>query len=179
MIWFSSDFHFGHDKSFIYGPRGFDNMYDAAKTIIKNCNEVVAWDDDFYILGDCMLGNTEFGLSCLRQLPGYKHLIFGNHCTDERIKAYAASKIFVSAEWGGRLKYKHWTFLLSHYPQITENYQERHKVISLCGHSHTNNPFLHWDKGLIYHCEVDAHNLYPVNIDKIYLDISGKLQNIR
>ena len=176
MTWITSDFHFGHNKDFIYGPREFENMYDAAESIITNCQEVLSWDDEVYILGDCMLGDSAYGMHCLAQIPGYKHLILGNHDTDARIQLYEDSGIFTSVGWGGRLKHNGWIYLLSHYPQITENYQDRHKVISLCGHSHTKDPFLHWDQGLIYHCEVDAHDLYPVSIDQIETDIRQKLK---
>ena len=175
MIWFTSDFHFGHNKEFIYGPRGFDNCYDSAAQIIKNCQEVISWDDTVYILGDVMLNDDEFGIKCLRQIPGYKYLVVGNHDTNSRIEKLQDANIFFSIDCGRRMKYKKWTLLMSHYPQITENYQDRHKVISLCGHSHTKDPFLHWDKGLIYHVEVDAHNGYPVSIDQIESDIRKKL----
>ena len=48
-VFFTSDFHFNHNREFIYKPRGFDNMYDMAGIIIKNCNEVISYNDDFYI----------------------------------------------------------------------------------------------------------------------------------
>ena len=175
MIWVTSDFHFGHDKDFIYGPRGYTNIYEEAEDLISKYNSVVNWDDMVYILGDCMLGDNKFGLSCLRRLAGWKYLILGNHDTNDRIQLYEDSDIFMDIQFGHRLKYNHWTFLLNHYPVLTENYQDRHKVISLCGHSHTTDPFLHWPHGLIYHCEVDAHGGYPVSIDQIVSDIKSQL----
>ena len=41
----------------------------------------------------------------------------------------------------------------------------------MCGHQHSKNKFSDMDKGLIYHCEVDAHNCYPVLIDNIIKDM--------
>ena len=175
MIYFTSDFHFGHDREFIYGPRGYNDIYEEAEDLIQKFNSVVTWEDTVYILGDCMLNNDEFGLKCLRRLNGFKYIIVGNHDSISRIQKYQDSGIFMSVDYGGRLHYNGWTYLFSHYPQITENYQDRHKVISLCGHSHTKDPFLHWDNGLIYHVEVDAHNGYPVSIDQIESDIREKL----
>ena len=32
MIYFTSDTHFGHDREFIYGPRGFKNLHDSMVT---------------------------------------------------------------------------------------------------------------------------------------------------
>ena len=170
MIWFSSDFHFGHNKSFIYEPRGFTDVYQAANTIIDNCNNVIHQDDDFYILGDCMLGDSTFGLSCLRQLPGHKHLILGNHDTDERIKLYQGSNIFTSIAWGGRIQSGKYSFYLSHYPQMMGNYKDRHPTWSLSGHTHSKQIFQYGDN-CIYNVAVDAHNCKPVCIDEIVNDI--------
>lgn len=35
-IWFTSDLHFGHNKSFLYEPRGFNSIEEHDATIIKN-----------------------------------------------------------------------------------------------------------------------------------------------
>ena len=49
------------------------------------------------------------------------------------------------------------------------------QVINLCGHSHTVNHFadMDKDKGYIYHCELDAHNMYPVSIDTIIYNVNS------
>ena len=39
---------------------------------------------------------------------------------------------------------------------------------------HTTNKWLDWDKGLIYHVEVDAHNFFPVSLDTILNEIDEK-----
>ena len=40
-IFITSDTHFGHDREFIWGPRGFMNHIDHDNKIIENCNQVV------------------------------------------------------------------------------------------------------------------------------------------
>ena len=35
-VYFCSDFHFCHDRDFIYKPRGFDSVYEMNEQIIKN-----------------------------------------------------------------------------------------------------------------------------------------------
>lgn len=175
-IYLTSDWHFNHNKNFIYEPRGYNNVYNMNLDLILKYNSIITWNDEVFILGDCCLGDTEKGIHCIQQLNGRKHLIIGNHCTDARVQMYKDANIFESISFGDRIKYKNWTFLLNHYPLITENYQDKHKVISLCGHSHTKDPFLHWSQGLIYHCEVDAHGGYPVSIEQIYSDIQEKLK---
>ena len=36
MIYFTSDTHFGHDRAFIYKPRGFDSLEEMENKIIEN-----------------------------------------------------------------------------------------------------------------------------------------------
>ena len=173
-IYFTSDFHFMHDKDFIYEPRGFSSVHEMNETIIKNFNEVMDWTDTLYILGDCFLNDNEEGMKLMRRVSGNKqHIIWGNHDTDTR------KLLMLNEGWDGEyaaiLNYKGYHFYLSHYPTITSNYDVdkplKRRVINLCGHTHTQDKFSDMDKGLIYHVELDAHNNYPVLIDDIIEDI--------
>lgn len=172
-IWFTSDLHFCHDREFIYSPRGFKSVHEMNDTIIKNFNDTVAWDDDLFILGDCFLNNNEEGMKLMRRLPGQKHIIWGNHCTDVRQKLM--SQEFDCAGYASMLKYKGYHFYLSHYPTITSNCDEdkplKRRVINLCAHSHTKNRFKDMKYGLCYHVELDCHQNKPVLIDDIITDI--------
>lgn len=56
MIWLISDTHFGHDKKFIYGPRGFGSVQEADRVIIRNWNDAIGEEDEVYMLGDFFLG---------------------------------------------------------------------------------------------------------------------------
>ena len=47
-------------------------------------------------------------------------------------------------------------------------------VVNLCGHTHTRDRFADADKGWIYHCELDAHDMRPVTIDEILADIDRR-----
>ena len=47
-IFVTSDLHFGHDRGFLYEPRGFDNIEDHDEAVIANWNSVVNEDDDVY-----------------------------------------------------------------------------------------------------------------------------------
>jgi calcineurin-like phosphoesterase family protein len=178
-IWATSDWHFGHDKSFLYSPRGFDNVYDMNEAIIKNYNSVVQPDDDVYVLGDLMLNDNEAGMRCIKSLKGNIHVIRGNHDTDARMELYDTCYNIVEICEGEFLRYGKYHFYLSHYPTLTSNIDNdkplKARMISLCGHSHTQDPFADFSKGLIYHCEVDAHNLYPVAIEDIIKDLKERL----
>ena len=178
-IYVTSDTHFGHSKNFLYEPRGFKNIYDHDNTIIKNWNKIVQPEDDVYLLGDVMLNDNDYGLSCLKQLKGKIHIIRGNHCTDARIALYKECWNVVEvcdAKW---LKIGKQSFFLSHYPCLTDNHDDgkplNRRVISLCGHIHTSDKWHDWNNGLIYHVEMDAHGCQVVNIEQIISDIQNKI----
>ena len=184
MIYFTSDLHFNHSKDFIYNPRGYSSIYEHNEDIIAKWNSIIKSEDVVYILGDLMLGDNFQGVLCLGRLNGKLKIIYGNHDTDARKKIYSGEWLNDCTDieilgYSSMLNYKGYHFYLSHYPTLTSNLDNdkplKSRVINLCGHSHTKDKFSDWDKGLIYHCELDAHNNYPVPIDIIIEDIKEKI----
>lgn len=176
QIWICSDLHFGHDKDFIYGPRGFDSIEEHDKTIIKNWNELVSWDDKVWLLGDCMLNDNEGGCRKLNQLAGNIRIIYGNHDTATRVQMYANIRpTILGMGLAYILKYQGYSFYLSHYPTLTANGDTdkslKRQVLNICGHNHTQDKFKDTDKGIIYHAELDCHDNKPVLLDDIIEDI--------
>lgn len=180
-IWFCSDLHFGHSRPFLYEPRGFDNISSHDRAIIDNWNSVINWNDNIYILGDLMLNDDDHGLSCIKQLNGNIHIIRGNHDSAKRMELYQDLWNVVEVCEGKYFRYKKYHFYLSHYPCLTSNHDDdkplKARMISLCGHTHTKDKFQDWDKGTIYHCELDAHNMFPVDIETIIEDLKRRFQN--
>jgi calcineurin-like phosphoesterase family protein len=178
-VWLTSDWHFCHDRGFIYQPRGFKTVEEANETILQNHNALVKPDDEVFVLGDLMLNDTASTIEALKMLTGRLHIIVGNHDTDRRLEIYSSLPNVVEVTMAKRLRYKKFHFWLSHYPTLCSNYDDDKplyaRVINLCGHSHTFDPFEDWDKGLIYHCELDAHNNRPVLIDDIIAEIKLKI----
>ena len=175
-IWLCSDLHFGHNKDFIYGPRGFDSIEKHDETIIKNWNELVSWDDEIWLLGDVMLNDNEGGIRKLNQLAGKIYIIAGNHDSTNRIQMYANVRpTILTMGLAYILKYQGYHFYLSHYPTLCSNYDSdkplKQQMISICGHKHTTNKFCDMDKGIIYHVELDCQKNKPVLLDDIIEDI--------
>lgn len=136
------------------------------ENIIQRYNEVVTDNDEVYVLGDCALGDTKLGIECMRQLKGKKYLAIGNHDTDNRISMYIDAKIFDRIEFGYRIRGPgHQNFLLTHYPLVVENFDGREGRIAVHGHTHAKNPISEYG----YNVCVDAHDCYPVPLEKISL----------
>lgn len=175
-IWFSSDFHFCHNKEFLYKPRGFDNVENMNHAIVENWNSLVKPNDVAYILGDIMLNDNENGLYLFEQLNGSKYIILGNHDTNARIGLYKYCDNVVDILYATILKFGKYNFYLSHYPTKVGNYddEELHKKFySLCGHTHTSDKWLDFKECKSYHVELDAHENKPILIDQIIEDIKN------
>ena len=179
-IFIVSDLHLGHDKSFIYGARGFENIEDMNEAIIRKWNEVVDEEDDVYVLGDLVMGE-ERNLQLLRRLNGYFHIARGNHDSDNRWRFYGWLPNTVEVANSLYLSYDGYKFYLSHYPTITTRADVgkplKKCLVNLCGHTHTKDPFEDWGIGMIYHCEVDAHDCAPVRIEDIITDLKQKMSD--
>ena len=147
--------------------------------IIENWNNLIQSEDDVYILGDIVLSDTDTGLAALKQLKGKIHIIRGNHDNEARIKLYKECWNVVEVCDAKYLKVGKQSFFLSHYPCLTDNHDDgkplNRRIISLCGHTHTPDKWHDWDKGLIYHVEMDAHECQVVNIEQIISDIQNKI----
>ena len=183
MIYFSSDLHLNHNKSFIYEPRGFKNIYEMNNTIIKNFNSIITWEDDLYLLGDNFLGELESGISLFNQLPGKIHLIWGNHDTDNRKEVMSKCyNVVETIGYAGMIKYNKYHFYISHFPTCTTNFDDykkslKQRTLCLAGHTHSKELF---EPCGSYNVAVDAHNCFQVSIDKIINDFNNwtKLNNL-
>ena len=174
-IWVTSDLHLGHDREFIWRPRGFQSCAEMNEKILANLNEFVQTQDDLWILGDLTLGDLEKAKPLLARIPGHVHVVLGNHDTERR-RAY-----YESLGWDCHIAYilKHnkCRFYLSHYPTITENLEEEYltqAMINLYGHLHQQTNFYE-DRPFCYHVGVDSHNCCPVDLDTIIQDIKNKI----
>lgn len=177
MIWLTSDWHFGHDRKFIYEPRGFSSVEEMNEAIIKNHNNIVKDDDIIYCLGDCMLNDNEKGIECIKKLKGKKKIILGNHCTNTRIELYKNLPNTEVIGYADRLDYNGYHFYLSHYPTLTSNLDGgrslKQRILNLFGHTHSKDKF-YQDNPTMYNVALDAHNNTPVSIEQIIEDIKAK-----
>ena len=180
-IFVTSDSHFGHDREFIWGPRGFESCEAHDKAIIERWNAIVAPEDDVYLLGDVMLGDSAHGMECLYKLNGKIHIVRGNHDTDKRIELYKAHPKVVEVANVIRLKYNKIHFYLSHYPTITSNLEKESIYqceINLMGHTHQQTDFYN---GLpfCYHVGMDSHNCTPILLDDIITEIKAEIEKCK
>ena len=177
-IYLTSDLHFGHQREFLYVPRGFTSIQEHDEEVIRRWNSVVQEDDDVYVLGDLMLNDNEHGLECLGRLNGRLHLIRGNHDTDTRWSMYMSLPNVVEMNNVIIMKYRKYHFYLSHFPTLTANLEKEslHQcTINLFGHTHQKMNFFQ-DMPFMYHVGLDSHDCYPVLLDDAIEEMKAKVK---
>jgi len=174
LIFVTSDFHFNHNKEFVYKKRGFETVEDMNEAIINAVNSVVMYHDDLYILGDLMLGDNDKGLECLKRIKcNNLHIVYGNHDTDTRKALYQTlPQNIVEAGHALVLKYNKFHYYFSHYPTLTSNVSKEslyQMTLNIHGHTHQDEVFLDKDKyPFMFHAGVDsAVDLKPWSLDEI------------
>lgn len=181
MIWFTSDWHFGHDREFVWKPRGFSNIQEHDERIIIRHNNLVAPDDDVYVLGDLMLGDNEHGLDCIRRIKGKLHIIRGNHDTDRRIELYRSLPAVVEICDAKYLRERGYHFFLSHYPSLTGNLEKeslKQMTCNIFGHTHQKAQFYNDIPYMVCVC-VDALDCFPLSIDEIISKMQSKVKECK
>ena len=176
-IFVTSDLHFGHTQPFLWGSRGFRSSLEHDEAIIANWNNAVSPDDEVYVLGDLMLENNNYGVSCVRRLNGTIYLVRGNHDSDHRWEeVYIDLPNVHRLGWAHVLHYRKYHFYLSHFPTLTGNIEKeypRQMTLNIHGHTHSKEKFYE-DKFNMFNACLDAHNNTPVLLDDIIEMIKEK-----
>ncbi len=181
MIYVTGDFHFYHNREFIYKARGFNTVEEMNMMLIKNFNEIVTPDDDVYVLGDLLLGGSDslyVGLKLIQSLNGNLHLVRGNHNSDTRWNAYRDCHNVVEMQNAIYLDYKKYHFYLSHFPTYTGNLEKeslKQMTLNIHAHTHSKQKFYN-DIPFMYCACLDAHNNKPVSLDQVIEDMKDKVQ---
>ena len=176
MIYFTSDWHFNHDKDFIWKKRGYNSVEEMNDDLINKICSTLDEGDKLWVLGDLVMGDIDKAAAVLSRIPYSVHFLVGNHDTLRRINLYD-SLGWVNHERAIQVTDGNWDFYLSHYPTVTMNYDDvkkHHPLINLHGHTHYQNKFYN-DNPYMYNVGVDSQNGYPVSIDKIKADIKEKM----
>ena len=136
--YFSSDWHLGHAKIIEYDKRPFNSVEEMNATIIKNYNELVTLQDDFYFLGDFCMGDHNKAEAYLEQLiPNKKYFLPGNHDKRQTRELYKKYGTYLGNMAEVRINGK--SITLCHYSMELWN-KSHHGSWHLFGHSHGTLP---------------------------------------
>ena len=102
MRWWTSDHHFGHANIIGYCARPFSDVDAMNQAMVDRWNDVVADDDEVWILGDLVMGQLTVNLSAhVWRLKGRKFLVPGNHDTCWRHRKKGPTQVTAYYDLGG------------------------------------------------------------------------------
>ena len=81
--WFTADTHLGHANTIKHCARPFGTAQEMDAVLIATWNAVVRADDGIWHLGDFSYRSAKAPADCLSRLNGRKHLVWGNHDTEQ------------------------------------------------------------------------------------------------
>lgn len=127
MIYFTSDFHFGHKKLITFERTKFPTIEEHNNKIIRIWEKTIKSEDTVYFLGDFGFLNDEQA-QIFKNLPGKKIILLGNHDN--------LSELEYREKYGFEEVYKNPIYLskriiLSHEPVVCGK-----DVINVHGHLH-------------------------------------------
>lgn len=176
-VYFISDLHLGHDREFIYKPRGFESVEDMNRAILRNWRNTIKEDDEVYLLGDIALGTDYESIrKTVGSLPGKIHIMIGNHDTNKKLEIYRSLPNVVEIAYATIVKIGKYSFYLSHYPTMTASLESspQHAVYNIHGHIHTKNKFFQ-DNPYFYNVSCDSQDCMPINAEDMVAEIEAEI----
>lgn len=169
MKWFTADWHLGHANIIKYCNRPFVDADEMNWSIVERHNEVVAENDETFVLGDVSLSTLEYILMYLSSMNGKLNILtYDFHhdyrwLKDSRSRALGAYRLPDNVELVDPIVILpdscKWPIVLCHFP-FAEWPRKHHGAIHLHGHSHGN----HRAHGRILDVGVDNWDFYPVSL---------------
>ena len=162
--WFTSDTHLGHANIITHCARPFASAEAMDAALIAAWNAVVAPDDEIWHLGDFSYKAATSPADYLRRLHGRKHLIWGNHDSEQA----RTDPGWASSQAYAELTVDDTRVVLFHYSLKTWHRVAR-GALQLYGHSHGRMA------GDSQSCDVgvDAWGFRPVALDAIKARLAG------
>lgn len=158
-VFFTSDTHFGHNKSFVFEKRGYSSVEEHDEKLIDMFNKYIKKSDVLFHLGDfCLNTKRERFDQLLDQIECENiYYVWGNHnaCIKDAYREVVSEKYNVDENtFVYPVTYKNKLNFLGPYKEITVNKQmivvchypleiwnqQQNNVWHLCGHSHHGNP---------------------------------------
>lgn len=134
-VWFWSDLHLFHSNIISYCTRPFADAGEMNNTMLANYRAIVRDGDVVVFGGDITMGGAAVTNELLRQLPGHKINILGNHDVERKGKRLHLMVDEVVAYL--ELSVGEHSVLLTHYP-VAEDVLKLGQI-NVHGHIHNNH----------------------------------------
>jgi calcineurin-like phosphoesterase family protein len=172
MIWFSSDYHIGHENIIRFAERPFADAAEMWEGIVKKHNEVVSKGDTVYLVGDTFWDKAHYTaeemMRFIQRLNGNIILIEGNH--DERsLRKFKNIPQIVETKFGDI------PITVCHYPMLSWP-KSYHGSVMVHGHTHQHNKLTRIPLRLV-HIGVDSWDFYPASAEQVCAAVANLPNN--
>jgi len=173
----NSDFHYGHDRDFLYGPRGFSSGKEHSDWIDAQIASLDP-DDLLICLGDVGLGiGADSIIDFIERIPCETLMVWGNHNSgvyqayknnlplgfdNHEVYPLRIAKNVTMMGESFLLDVDRDRFFCTHMAPLVFHDQNRGRVC-LCGHSHSNLKQINPDRddfGKILDCGVENAKMF-------------------
>ena len=174
MIFFTADFHFGHNNIIKHCSRPFHSIGEMNGALIGNWNATVSPDDTVYVLGDLFFGGSrapEDYMQLILQFNGRKFLTPGNH-DYVWMKHIDLSVCFEDVALMMEIAYnKHHILTLCHYPMMSWKDDRDGTGYMIHGHIHNRTdddyfPMIRSNPNML-NAGVDINKFKPVTFEEL------------
>lgn len=172
-IYITGDLHLSYTLNRSIQKRGFNNPIEHTKVIRNNINSICTSHSDILIINGDFSSDMDLARVFLKEItPKNIWLVLGNHDHIKEIMNLRKDKLVSRVEHELKLNWRENQYVCHHEPMIEwEGYYRN----SYLWYAHTHNtlkPYLRaYDSGL------DAHNLFPVPLDKI-VELRSEFSNV-
>jgi len=158
MIWFTADYHLGHENIIKYCNRPFDSVEEMNDVIIRCLRSKVDERDSIYFLGDLSF-DIDLAKAFFQEFE-FVHFIIGNHDSENVIRL--AKRHCLSVSYLKEIKIEGQSITLCHYAMRVWN-KKHYDSWQLYGHSHgTLIPLVNQ-----YDVGVDNNNFFPISFEEL------------
>jgi len=181
MIWFTSDFHLGHENIIKYCDRPFANAKEMDKTILDNFFSMVKKGDTVFFLGDLSFHEDVIKSTLMAiAMAGIDfNVIVGNHDNADAIARFSYHQFKKNVYSMLDTEIEGQPITLCHYPMLTFN-RSHYGAWQMYGHHH--NGGFHKNippavMGKKINVGVDIWNFKPISWENVKLWMAGQPDN--
>ena len=172
-VWFTSDTHFGSERTLELSKRPFHSVKEMDESLIENWNSKVSDDDIVFHLGD--FGNYEVS----KKLKGKINLLYGNYerkdnlLDIEKCGRFSTIDTIESLLFTVNINDKGLPIDLILVHEPTNALDARNSLLPtdmiLFGHIHGRQTFKKFPSKECFGMDVgvDAHHFYPISLDDV------------
>ena len=158
-FWITSDLHLGHKKILQHDKRPFVNIDVHDTSILTNIQRVVKPGDQLYMVGDTFFyKDMKKAEDWLKQVPGQKFFIKGNHDYKETIALYEKYGTYLGEQ--KRVNILGDNIIFNHFPMRSWNHSH-YGSYHFYGHHHGD--IEHIPYGRSQDVCISLNNYYPFN----------------